>query len=132
MARTLTMQRAPGTRASYSAAPSTAGLDNLANLLDSRFSIFGIRFGIDPILGLLPGVGDLASFGVSTYLIAQGYRMGARKRVVARMLGNAAAEAVVGSIPLVGNVVSVFWRANKSNMKMLKRELSRPGVLRRG
>lgn len=132
MARTLTMQREAGSRASYSAAPSTEHLDSLANLFDSKFSVFGIRFGIDPILGLIPGLGDVASFGVSAYLIAQGYRMGARKRVVARMMGNAAAETVVGAIPLVGNVVSVFWRANKSNMKMLKQELSRPGVVRRG
>ncbi len=131
MARTLTMRREPGSRAAYTATPSTAELDNLAHLLDSKFSLFGFRFGLDAVMGLVPGIGDLASAGMSTYLIAQAYRMGARKRTIARMAANVAGDTIVGSIPLVGSVVDVFWKANRANMGLLKRELARTGAVRR-
>ncbi len=132
MAQTLTLRRERGTRAHYSdAPPSTAELDNLADWLDSRFSFMGIRFGLDSVMGLVPGVGDLASLGVSAYLIHQGYRMGARKRTLARMAANVAGDTVFGSIPLVGTVVDVFWKANRANMALLKRDLSRAGAARR-
>jgi hypothetical protein len=125
------MRREPGSRAAYTATPSTAELDNLAHLLDSKFSLFGFRFGLDAVMGLVPGIGDLASAGMSTYLIAQAYRMGARKRTIARMAANVAGDTIVGSIPLVGSVVDVFWKANRANMGLLKRELARTGAVRR-
>ncbi|MBJ3777268.1 DUF4112 domain-containing protein [Acuticoccus sp. 2012] len=128
------MRRAPGRGATYSAAASATSvreLDELAHWLDSKFSLFGIRFGLDSVLGLVPGIGDLAGFGLSAYLIAQGYRMGARKRTLARMAANVAGDTVFGSIPLVGSVIDVFWKANRANMVLLKKDLARPGVIRR-
>ncbi|ORE91984.1 DUF4112 domain-containing protein [Acuticoccus yangtzensis] len=129
MAPTITMRR--GRDRTYSAAPSTAELDKLAHLLDSKFSFMGIRFGLDSILGIVPGIGDAAGLAISAYILGQGYRMGARKRTLARMAMNVAGDTVVGSIPLVGTVADVFWKANNSNMRMLKRDLARPGVVRR-
>lgn len=131
MARTITMSRRPGGRTYDATAPSTEDLDRLADWMDSKFSIFGIRFGLDSILGVVPGVGDAAGMAISAYLIGQGYRMGARKRTLARMAANVAGDTIVGSVPVLGTVVDVFWKANRSNMAMLKKDLSRPGVHRR-
>lgn len=136
MARTLNMSRRrrdgdADDRAVYSAEPSTEHLDSLATWLDSKFSIAGIRFGLDGILGLVPGVGDLASLGVSAYLIGEGYRLGARKRTLARMAANVMGDAVFGSIPVLGTIIDVAWKANNANMRLLKKDLGRPGVIRR-
>ncbi|WP_420391532.1 DUF4112 domain-containing protein [Acuticoccus sp.] len=130
MARTISMRRRDKDGA-YSAEPSTKELDNLAHWLDSKFSLFGIRFGLDSILGIVPGIGDAAGLAISGYLIAQGYRMGARKRTLARMAANVAGDTIVGSIPLVGTVIDVFWKANNANMRLLKKDLARTGAIRR-
>lgn len=131
MPRTMTMRRAPGADNTYTARPDTRELDELANWLDTRFSLFGIRFGFDSILGLVPGVGDLASLGLSTYLLGQGYRLGARKRTLARMGFNVLGDTVLGSIPVLGTLVDVVWKANRANMRLLKRDLERPNAARR-
>lgn len=122
---TLTLRPAASSGARASAPPSTAELDRLANLLDARFRFLGLRFGLDSILGLVPGVGDLASGGMSAYIIFQAYRMGARKRTLVRMAANVAGDTVFGSIPLVGTVIDVFWKANRANMALLRRDLER-------
>lgn len=106
---------------------STAELDKFANLLDSKFSFLGIRFGLDSILGLVPGIGDVAGLGLSAVILGQAYRMGARKRTLARMAMNVAGDTIVGSIPIVGTVVDVFWKANRQNMSLLRRDLERTG-----
>ena len=106
---------------------STAELDKFANLLDSKFSFLGIRFGLDSILGLVPGIGDVAGLGLSAVILGQAYRMGARKRTLARMAMNVAGDTVVGSIPIVGTIVDVFWKANRQNMSLLRRDLERTG-----
>ena len=100
-----------------------------ANLLDARFVIPGtrIRFGIDPILALVPGLGDLASPIFAFALIAQGVYQGVPKVVVLRMVGNALIDAFIGAIPLAGVVGDIFWRANLRNLALLERH-SRPGV----
>ncbi|MCF3933544.1 DUF4112 domain-containing protein [Acuticoccus sp. M5D2P5] len=128
MARTITLDRLNGDRAfgdRNRRTPSSEELDNIAHWLDSKFSIFGIRFGIEPILGIVPGVGDLVGLGMSSYLLLQAYRMGVRKRTMARMIANVAGDTVFGSIPVLGTVVDVFWKANRANMQLLKRDLER-------
>ncbi|RAI04069.1 DUF4112 domain-containing protein [Acuticoccus sediminis] len=130
MAPTITMSRGRD-RTYSSSAPSTAELDRLANLLDSKFSVLGVRFGMDAVLGLVPGIGDMAGLAISAYLIGQGYRLGARKRTLARMAANVAGDSLIGSIPLLGTVADVMWKANNANMRLLKRDLARPGVTRR-
>ncbi|MEM8856068.1 MAG: DUF4112 domain-containing protein [Pseudomonadota bacterium] len=100
-------------------------LDTLAHWLDSRFSVFGIRFGLDSILGIVPGIGDLAGLALSSTILVQGWRLGARKRTLARMAANVAGDTLVGSIPVVGTIVDVMWKANRSNMRLLRRDLER-------
>ena len=130
MARTIAMRRGADD-GTFSAVPSTERLDRLAHLLDSRFSVFGVRFGLDSIMGLVPGIGDAAGLAVSAYLIGEGYRMGARKRTLARMGVNVLGDTVVGAIPLVGTVIDVFWKANNANMRLLKRDLGAANPIQR-
>lgn len=130
MARTSIIGRRRGTDEAKPA-PSTAELDRMATWLDSRFSILGIRFGVDSLLGILPVGGSLAGMALSSYIIGQGWRLGARKRTLARMGANVLGDSVFGSIPILGTIVDVVWKANTSNMAMLRKDLARPDVRRR-
>lgn len=129
MPSTLTMQGRPRTK--ESAPPATAELDSMAEWLDTKFSVLGIRFGVDSILGVVPVFGSAAGLALSSYFIMQGYRLGARKRTLARMAANVAGDSIVGSVPILGSVIDVVWKANTSNMKMLRKDLARPGIVRR-
>ena len=111
-----------------------ARLDRLAKRLDAKFRLplTNFRFGWDSILGLVPGVGDLAAFGPAGYLLYRGYAMGARKRTVARMAVNTGLDLTLGAIPLVGDAFDLFFKANNRNVALLRGELeqrkkSRPG-----
>jgi hypothetical protein len=102
------------------------GLDTLrrwARLFDSAFRVPGtqITFGIDPILGLIPGVGDLASPILSVLFIWHGLRLRVPKVVLARMVLNVLIDAGVGAIPLVGDLFDVGWKANEWNLALLER-----------
>ena len=99
-----------------------------AELLDSRFRVPGtsIRFGIDPILSLIPGVGELASPLFTAVLFSQALRQRVPRLVVLRMAGNALLDALIGPLPIVGNVGDVFWRANTMNLALIERH-ARPG-----
>jgi hypothetical protein len=100
-----------------------------ADLLDSRFRIPGtdIRFGLDPLLSLIPGIGDIATPAFTVMVLVQGVRQGVPKVVLLRMLGNALIDALVGVVPVAGDVSDLFWRANKKNMALLDRH-QHPGV----
>lgn len=100
-------------------------LDRLADLLDSRFRLFGVRFGIDGLISLIPVAGDLAMTVVSLYLVAEAARLGARKRVIAQMIFNVAVDTVLGAVPLIGDVFDILYKANNANIRLLKKELSR-------
>lgn len=102
-----------------------ARLDRLADRLDTRFRVLGIRFGWDSILGLIPGVGDLATALPGAYIIAEGARMGARRRVLARMGLNTATDFVLGGVPIVGDLFDLAFKANRRNIALLKREMAR-------
>ena len=98
-------------------------LQRYATLLDKAFRIPGtnIRFGLDPILGLIPGLGDLASPVFAALLMVEGARLKVPKIILMRMLVNALTDAVIGAIPLVGMVGDVFFRANTKNLALLER-----------
>jgi ABC-type antimicrobial peptide transport system permease subunit len=104
-------------------------LRSWADLLDARFRIPGtrIRFGLDPILSLVPGLGDLASPIFAVVLLVHAIYLGVPRVVMLRMLANAMVDAVIGAVPIVGNVGDVFWRANLANLALLERH-ARPGV----
>ena len=101
-----------------------------ADLLDSRFRVPGtnVRFGIDPVLSLIPGIGDLASPAFALVVIAHALQLRVPHVVVARMAFNALADALIGAVPVVGTVGDVFWRANIANLALLERH-ARPGLL---
>ncbi|MHA3770679.1 DUF4112 domain-containing protein [Verrucomicrobiota bacterium sgz303538] len=95
----------------------------MAKLMDTAFVIPGtnIRFGLDPILGLLPGLGDTLTSLVSTVLIFQSARYGVPKVVIARMAMNVIANTAVGTIPVVGDAFSVYFKSNAKNYELLRR-----------
>lgn len=98
-------------------------LQRYARLLDTAFRIPGtrIRFGLDPIVGLIPGLGDLASPVFAALLMVEGARLKVPKIILMRMLVNALTDAVIGAIPFVGMVGDVFFRANTKNLALLER-----------
>jgi hypothetical protein len=101
----------------------------VADLLDSRFRIPGtnIRFGLDPILSLIPGVGDLASPAFAVALLAQAIYQGVPRVIMLRMLINALIDALIGAVPVAGAVGDLFYRANLRNLALLERH-AHPGV----
>lgn len=99
-------------------------LDRLARwarLLDGVFRVplTSIRFGWDPILGILPVVGDLVSPLFGVLVLAHGIWLGLPKIVLARIVLNCAIDAGIGSLPIVGDVFDVFWPANQMNLRLL-------------
>lgn len=105
-----------------------ARLDALARLLDSSMAIPGtqIRFGADALLNLIPGIGTLASKGLSGYLIWEARRVGVPTSMLLRMLGNIGVDFAIGVVPVVGWVADVFYRANLRNMALLRAYLDGP------
>lgn len=105
-------------------------LDALAKLMDSAIAIPGTKIvmGLDALLGLLPVVGDAISSAISGYIIWEARRLGASRWLVARMAGNAAIDAVVGSVPVLGDVFDVAFKANRKNLALLQRHIERHGV----
>jgi hypothetical protein len=95
----------------------------IARLMDSRFVIPGtdIRFGLDSIVDLVPGIGDSAGALVSTVLIAQSARLGVPRVILARMALNVLINTLIGALPFLGAVLSVFYRSNAMNYALLQR-----------
>lgn len=102
-----------------------ARLDRLADRLDDNFRVFGIRFGWDSVLGLIPGVGDIAAAAPGAYIITQAARMGSRRRVLARMGLNSATDFVIGSIPVLGDIFDIAFKSNRRNIALLRQEIAR-------
>jgi hypothetical protein len=95
----------------------------VARLLDSQFRLPGtqFRFGLDPLLGLLPVVGDLSTTVVSVALLLTMMRHGASGAVVVRMGLNILLDSIIGAIPLVGNVFDFAYKSNERNVALLRR-----------
>lgn len=103
-------------------------LKRLARLLDSAIPVPGLdfRFGLDALIGLLPGVGDTVGAFLSSYIISEAGRLGAPRMVLLKMALNVAADALVGTIPVAGDVFDVFWKANLRNIRLLESYLENP------
>ena len=94
-------------------------IDALARLLDTRFSFFGFRFGFDGIIGLIPGIGDVATAILSFYLILMAARAGASISLLLRMILNVLIDMIIGVVPLLGDIFDFAFRANAINAKLL-------------
>ncbi|MBD0377185.1 MAG: DUF4112 domain-containing protein, partial [Flavisolibacter sp.] len=79
-----------------------------------------IRFGLDAIIGLIPGAGDLSTFAVSGFMILVMARNGASSYVLARMVLNVLIDTIIGSIPLIGDVFDVAFKANTRNIRLMQ------------
>lgn len=110
------------------------GIERLVDLLDQRFQLPGtkVRFGYDALLGLVPVIGDFLGALLGVAVVFEALRMRAPVQVVARMIVNLWLESAIGSVPLVGDVWDVWFKANRRNLKLLQKHVSgggRPAAL---
>ncbi|MEJ6402184.1 DUF4112 domain-containing protein [Yoonia sp. 2307UL14-13] len=105
-------------------------LEWLADQMDNLVRIPGtrVRVGLDSILGLIPGVGDVVSLAPAALIIHRSHRMGASKPVLRRMVWNTFIDALIGSIPLVGDIFDIGHKANKKNVALLQQDLEKKKV----
>lgn len=105
-------------------------LDRLAALLDTRFSIPGtrIRFGVDSLIGLVPGIGDVLVSLPALYIIVRAQRMGVPNTLLLRMAANLGIDLAVGAVPVLGDVFDVAFKANRRNVNLLKRHFGEPAT----
>ncbi|MCC5659963.1 MAG: DUF4112 domain-containing protein [Nostoc sp.] len=98
----------------------------LSRLMDTsiRIPLTGFRIGIDPIIGLVPGAGDLISTAFSAYIIFLATRFGIPRQDLAKMIFNVGLEAVVGTVPLVGDLFDAFYKSNIRNLAILEQHLT--------
>lgn len=94
----------------------------LAELLDNRFTIpnTSIRFGIDPVIGLVPGIGDWIGGAISIYYLVMVGIKGGKASVLGRVFLNILLDVLIGSIPVLGEIFDVYWKANIRNAKILR------------
>jgi DNA-binding transcriptional LysR family regulator len=113
--------------------PAVGRLDTLGYLLDNSIPIPGTgrRVGLDALIGLIPGVGDIAGVVLSSWIVLQAARLGVGVAVLARMLLNLVVDGVLGAVPLLGDLFDAGWKANDRNLRLLHRALDAPGATRR-
>jgi hypothetical protein len=104
-------------------------LDMLATVFDTALVIPGtnIRFGVEALLRLIPGIGDFAASALSLYLLYEASRLGVPRLLLARMLGNVIIEGAMGAVPIAGDAFDVFFRANRRNIALLRRHFMGTG-----
>ncbi|MFN2440451.1 MAG: DUF4112 domain-containing protein [Chitinophagaceae bacterium] len=112
-------------QASINTGTRTRGLKQLsylAKLMDAQFRVPGtdIRFGLDGLIGLIPGAGDLSTFAVSGYMLWIMANNGASGFVLARMTLNILIDAIVGAVPILGDLFDIAFKANMRNMKLMQ------------
>ena len=97
----------------------------LSHVLDNAIAIPGIgyRVGLDPLIGLLPGGGDLVAGFISIYVVAEAARLGVPAATLGRMGLNILTEVVIGTVPMIGDLFDVAWKANARNVDLVERHL---------
>jgi hypothetical protein len=108
-------------------------VERLATLLDNAILIPGTRFriGLDPLLGLVPGLGDALGALASAWIMVEAARLGAPRAVLARMLYNVVVDTLVGAIPGAGDLFDFVWKSDAKNAALLRRHLERPEAVHR-
>ena len=99
------------------------GIERLSWLMDDLIRIPGLgwRFGLDALVGLIPGFGDTASSLASFYILASAVRYGVPKVTILRMGMNVGIDYLVGSLPLVGDLFDAWWKSNHMNVELLRK-----------
>lgn len=107
-----------------------ADMEALAWLLDNSIAIPGTgrRIGLDALVGLVPGLGDVVSGGLGILIVARGVQLGLPGVVIGRMLINVALDFVIGSIPIVGDAFDLWFKANARNVGLVRRYALAPGT----
>lgn len=102
-------------------------LDQLARVMDEAFPIPGTRrrIGFDGIVGLLPVIGDGLTAVIALYPVVQAYRHGAPASLIVRMLANIGIDTTVGAVPFLGDLFDVAFKANRRNVELLRRHLTK-------
>jgi hypothetical protein len=102
----------------------------VAQVMDTRlkFPLVPVRFGLDSVIGLVPVVGDVASWAVAGWIVAESRRLGAPPEVVGRMLANNVVDFTIGLVPLAGDLLDVGFRANTRNVRLLEEALAERGA----
>ena len=102
-------------------------LERVSTKLDSQFRlpVVGGRFGWDSVIGLVPGLGDIATTLPSLFMIYEATRIGARRRTLVRMTANTAADFAIGSIHVAGDIFDVYFKSHRRNVALLRREMER-------
>lgn len=111
-----------------------AAVRALAKLMDTAITLPGtnVKVGLDSLIGLIPGVGDLIGSAIAGYIVLVASHMGVSRIVIARMMLNLGIDAVVGVVPVVGDLLDVAWKANVKNVELLERALADPRAAKRG
>ncbi|WP_326521056.1 DUF4112 domain-containing protein [Leptothoe kymatousa] len=103
-------------------------LQGISHLLDNAIAIpgLGYRVGLDPLIGLLPGGGDLMTGLISIYIVFEAARLGVPAATLGRMGWNILVELVLGTLPMVGDLFDVVWKANARNVALLEHHIRHP------
>ncbi len=102
--------------------------ERLATILDDQFSIGPFKFGLDPIVGVIPVVGDIIPLVVGLYILWIGGQMRVPGHLRYKMLANTVGDAVVGAIPVVGDLTDFVWKSNLRNIKLLREYLAKQPI----
>src|SRR3954468_12013783 len=107
---------------SFANNPQLRHLETLAKLMDNQFRIPGtnFRFGLDALIGLIPGAGDLTTFGISGVMVFIMAQNGASGAVLARMILNVLIDTLIGAIPLIGDLFDFGFKSNTKNIRLMK------------
>lgn len=97
--------------------------EKLTVLLDSKFHVFGFSFGLDPIIGLIPGIGDTITSVLSLYILWIGRRLDLPQAALQKMAWNVILDFILGAIPILGDVADFYYHANTRNLKIIHAHL---------
>jgi Domain of unknown function (DUF4112) len=101
-------------------------IETLAHWLDDRYRVPGTRFrvGLDGLVGLIPGVGDVVTNSLTAWIIYQAWRLGIPTTTLMRMIANLGIDTAVGIVPLAGDLLDLGFKANRRNVRLLRRHLA--------
>jgi hypothetical protein len=93
----------------------------LTKLMDEQFSILGFKFGLDPLIGLLPGIGDAVTIATSGYIIWIATQIGVTPGTILKMIVYTLIDFGTGLVPGAGDIIDFFWKANKRNLDLVEK-----------